>query len=340
MLKLVRLTEEYRPQLNDMMAEWTASGERIIPWSIRKNDYRNFDKYLRELDVTEPRDGLVPDVTCFALDTERDIFVGAVNIRLRLSERLLLDGGHIGDGIRPSERGKGYGTELVRLALAECGRRGIRRVLMVCDRDNRASARTIEKNGGILENEVMTEDGPVLRYWIDTAKEGQNEAGIPSPVRTDGIRLISLNERPALLESAAAWFHAKWGIPEEVYRESMEASLSGQSPVPRWFLALDGERIAGGLGVIDNDFHPRRDLAPNICAVYVDEAHRGRGIAGDLLELACRSMAAEGVFTLYLLTDHTGFYERYGWDYLCPVVQEGEIEPSRMYVHRAGMGNE
>ena len=173
MLRLVRLEERYRPQLEDMMAEWTSSGERIIPWAVRKNDYRDFEKYLRELNVTEPRDGLVPDVTFFALDTERDLFAGAVNIRLELSERLLFDGGHIGDGIRPSERGKGFGTELVRLALEECGRRGISRVLMVCDRDNRASARTIEKNGGVLENEVMTEDGPVLRYWIDM-KKGEN----------------------------------------------------------------------------------------------------------------------------------------------------------------------
>lgn len=172
MLTLVRLSEKYRDQLSDMMAEWTASGERIVPWAIRKNDYRDFEKYLRELDVTEPRDDLVPDVTFFALDPERDIFVGAVNIRLRLSERLLFDGGHIGDGIRPSERGRGFGAELVRLALEECGRRGILRVLMVCDRDNRASARTIEKNGGVLENEVMTEDGPVLRYWIDLTKGG------------------------------------------------------------------------------------------------------------------------------------------------------------------------
>ena len=172
MLTLVRLSEEYRPQLCDMMEEWTATGEKIIPWSIRKNDWRDFDRYLGELDVTEPRDGLFPDVTYFALDTERNRFVGAVNIRLRLSERLLLDGGHIGDGIRPSERGKGFGTEMVRLALDECARRGIDRVLMVCDRDNIPSARTIEKNGGICENEVMTEDGPVLRYWIDLEKRG------------------------------------------------------------------------------------------------------------------------------------------------------------------------
>ena len=153
------------------------------------------------------------------------------------------------------------------------------------------------------------------------------------------LRLVRLEEEPGCVDEAAAWFHDKWGIPEEAYRESMEASLSGQSPVPRWFLALDGERIAGGLGVIENDFHPRVDLTPNICAVYVEEAYRGRRIAGDLLELACRTMAEEGIAVLYLLTDHTGFYERYGWEYLCPVTQIGEEEPSRMYVHRTGADN-
>ena len=179
-LKLVKLSERYREQLDDMMTEWTTSGEDIIPWAIRKNDFRDFDRYLHELDILREDGRHVPDTTFFALDEERGIFVGAANIRLRLNERLLADGGHIGDGVRPSERGKGYGTELVRLALEECRRRGILRVLMVCDEDNRASARTIEKNGGVLENVLPTDDGPVRRYWIDlTEREGQKEGGSP-----------------------------------------------------------------------------------------------------------------------------------------------------------------
>lgn len=175
-LRLVKLSEKYREHLDEMMTEWTASGERIIPWAIRKNDFRDFDRYLRELDIVEDDGQHVPDTTFFALDKERNIFVGAANIRLRLNERLLRDGGHIGDGIRPSERGRGYGTELVRLALEECRKIGIRRVLMVCDEDNRSSARTIEKNGGVLENTVQTDEGPVRRYWIDL-DEFEHEKG-------------------------------------------------------------------------------------------------------------------------------------------------------------------
>ncbi len=166
MLKLIKLDEQYKPQLTDMMDEWTATGETIIPYAIRKCDYHDFPSYLASLEVTQPADGLVPDSTYFCLDTERSIFVGAVNIRHYLSEGLLLSGGHIGDGIRPSERGKGLGTRMIALALDKCRELGIGRVLMCCDSDNFASARTIEKNGGVLENVVVGGGAPVKRYWI------------------------------------------------------------------------------------------------------------------------------------------------------------------------------
>lgn len=74
----------------------------------------------------------------------------------------------------------------------------------------------------------------------------------------------------------------------------MLACLAEKSPVPQWYLAVEGERIVGGLGVIENDFHPRKDLAPNVCAVYVEEDRRCRGIAGALLELACQDMGRPG----------------------------------------------
>ena len=166
MLKLIKLDEQYKPQLTDMMDEWTATGETIIPYAIRKCDYHDFPSYLASLEITQPTDGLVPDSTYFCLDTERSIFVGAVNIRHYLSEGLLLSGGHIGDGIRPSERGKGLGTRMIALALDKCRELGIGRVLMCCDSDNFASARTIEKNGGLLENVVVGGGAPVKRYWI------------------------------------------------------------------------------------------------------------------------------------------------------------------------------
>lgn len=167
-LKLIKLTKEYRPQLEDMMAEWLAAERDFSPYVIRKNDYRDFDYYLEHLETKVATDRFVPDSTFFCLDTERNIFVGAVNIRHYLNESLLFTGGHIGDGVRPSERRKGIATKMIGLALEECKKLGITRVLMTCDADNIGSAKSIIRNGGVLENTVINEDGvPEQRYWID-----------------------------------------------------------------------------------------------------------------------------------------------------------------------------
>ena len=158
MLKLVKLENKYQNQLIDMMEEWNKTGEKIVPYAIRKTDYH--------LEVKNDKEGLVPDSTFFCLDTDRNIFVGAVNIRHYLNDALLLNGGHIGDGVRPSERRKGYATEMIKLALEECKKLGLDKVLMVCDKDNIGSARSIKKNGGVLENEVLVDGVLEQRYWI------------------------------------------------------------------------------------------------------------------------------------------------------------------------------
>lgn len=148
-------------------------------------------------------------------------------------------------------------------------------------------------------------------------------------------KYIDLAEQPSMKETAAAWFHSKWGVPEEAYLACMEAYLDGRTPYG-WYLCLEGDsgRIAAGLGVIENDFHDRKDLAPNVCAVYTEEEHRGRGIAGKLLQTAVGECRKKGISPLYLVTDHIGFYERYGWEFLCMVQGDGEPEMSRMYIHR------
>lgn len=148
------------------------------------------------------------------------------------------------------------------------------------------------------------------------------------------MEIWKIREHEEMADQAARWFHQKWGIPLEAYEESIEECLKRKSPVPQWYLAVEQGKIAGGLGVIENDFHDRKDLAPNICAVYVEEAFRCRGIAGALLDCVCEDMRLFGINTLYLVTDHTSFYERYGWEFLCMVQGDGEEEKTRMYVHR------
>ena len=144
---------------------------------------------------------------------------------------------------------------------------------------------------------------------------------------------ITLRENPQLKNSAAQWFHHKWQVPQEAYLECMEAYLNHKTEYG-WYLCLDGEKIIAGLGVIENDFHDRKDLMPNVCAVYTEKDYRCQKIAGHLLHMVVDDMKSKGITPLYLVTDHTSFYERYGWAFLCMVQGDGEPNMARMYMHR------
>ncbi len=146
-------------------------------------------------------------------------------------------------------------------------------------------------------------------------------------------RYITLREQPDQMQKAAEWFHSKWGVPIQAYLDCMSAYLHNETEYG-WYLCLSGDQIFGGLGVIENDFHDRKDLTPNVCAVFTEEAHRGQGIAGRLLNMAVEDLSAKGISPVYLVTDHTGFYERYGWEFLCMVQGDGESDLTRMYIHR------
>lgn len=171
-IKLVALSYEYKDQLTDMIREWKKDIEEnntnSSPSAIFRHDPDDFEYYLEHLETKlGSQDGRVPDTTLFCLDVDRNIFVGAVNIRHYLTKELLMTGGHIGDGVRPSERRKGYATEIIRLALQECKNLGLDRVLITCHKDNIGSVKSIVKNGGILENEVLEGGKPLQRYWVD-----------------------------------------------------------------------------------------------------------------------------------------------------------------------------
>ena len=146
-------------------------------------------------------------------------------------------------------------------------------------------------------------------------------------------KYITLREKPQLKDRAAEWFHSKWGVPQAAYLECMESYLNSETEYG-WYLCLDDDRIIGGLGVIENDFHDRKDLAPNVCAVYTEEEYRCKGIAGYLLNMVVDDLKTKGIAPIYLVTDHTSFYERYGWKFLCMVQGDDEPNMTRMYVHR------
>ena len=171
-LKLIKLTKDYYNELSEMIDEWKSDIEinhtNHSPYAIFKNDYHDFDNYINNLEIKEAKDNKVPSSTFFLLDIDRNKLIGACNIRHYLNDDLMFDGGHIGDGIRPSERRKGYATKMIELALIECKKLGIDKVLITCDKDNIGSAKSITNNGGILENEVIDSNGKIVqRYWIN-----------------------------------------------------------------------------------------------------------------------------------------------------------------------------
>ena len=149
------------------------------------------------------------------------------------------------------------------------------------------------------------------------------------------MQILKIRDYKELVSRAAEWFQMKRQIPLEAYVESMNECKKNEASVPQWYIAIDGSEIIGGLGVIENDFHDRKDLTPNVCAVYVNDEYRGKGIAGKLLQFVCDDMKGLGINTLYLLTEHTSFYERYGWEFLCMVQGYDEDNLSRMYIHES-----
>ena len=147
----------------------------------------------------------------------------------------------------------------------------------------------------------------------------------------DNYSLKPLRENPELYEKSALWFSQKWRIPLEAYRESIGECIKNKCGVPQWYVVLDNYgNIAAGAGVIENDFHDRPDLTPNLCALYVEPEHRMKGLARRLLDFARDDMSKMGFDTLYLVTDHEDFYEKCGWEFFT-MVNDVETVLERMY---------
>jgi predicted acetyltransferase len=166
---LTKPTPDLRQQYLAFYQEWKESGEAMAPWVIHK-DPTDFEAMLEFLLGNENGlnlpEGWVPDSTYWLVSDDHKI-VGVANIRHRLTEKLLNIGGHIGYGIRPSERKKGYAKMLLKLSLAKAGDLGIDKVLVVCDETNVASEKTIIHNGGIPDIDYIDENGNVIkRFWI------------------------------------------------------------------------------------------------------------------------------------------------------------------------------
>lgn len=152
--------------------EFVEGGGRQAPGAAFAEElsYEEWLKKTRDYDRGyNLKDGHVQATIYFLIRKSDSKILGALDLRHRLSEYLLKFGGNIGYGVVPSERRKGYASMMVQKALKICKSMGMKKVLITCDKDNIASAKTIQKNGGTLENEVVTDEGVFRqRYWIKT----------------------------------------------------------------------------------------------------------------------------------------------------------------------------
>jgi predicted acetyltransferase len=167
---LVSPLREHKETYNEMLLEWEKTKERIYPGAIRPKgmDYISLLEKLETYKSNETCPAhLAPSDTFFLMNNCNKI-LGAISIRRYLNDELFKFGGHIGYGIRPSERRKGYASTMLKIALEKCRNSGMGRVLITCNKDNIASAKTIIANGGSFENELAEDDGNIVqRYWIE-----------------------------------------------------------------------------------------------------------------------------------------------------------------------------
>ncbi len=130
----------------------------------------SYEEWLNKINLDTKQEtcgeGRVPASLYLVYRKEDDKLIGIIQIRHYLNAILLNHGGHIGDSVRPTERGKGYSVEQIALALEECKKLNIKNVLMTCNKLNIPSAKSIKHNGGILENEIIDKGETIQRYWI------------------------------------------------------------------------------------------------------------------------------------------------------------------------------
>ena len=196
-LKLVFPTEEYKEQVEEYLQEFLDNGENEIAGDGGLDRIKDFDKWLQKVrnDLsTETIDkDKIPSTLYLTIRKSDRKIVGNLQIRHFLNEKLLNYGGHIGDSIRPSERRKGYATEQIRLALDKCRELGINNVLMDCDKNNIGSAKSIQNNGGILENEIYVGNELVQRYWISLKKRFVTNPNDMEIVKEGNLKIKTFN---------------------------------------------------------------------------------------------------------------------------------------------------
>lgn len=168
-LKLIFPNKEYSEAWESVIKEIEEKKEKMTPYALKgeTDDYniflKNAENNSKGINIAKDR---VQSDIYFLIEEESTRILGAIDIRHSLNEYLFSSGGHIGYGIRPSERRKGYATKMLALALDKSRALDLDKVLVTCNKENIGSAKTIMNNGGVLENEVLDGKNIIQRYWI------------------------------------------------------------------------------------------------------------------------------------------------------------------------------
>lgn len=170
---MIKPTSEYTDDILKFRREIFASNDNDkFAGCYNLEEYSSVDKWIKAINMIEsietcPKDK-VPANVYIAVRSSDNRIVGMIDLRHHINHPILsLWGGHIGYSVRPDERKKGYGKEMLRQILHNCKQYGLNKVLITCDEDNFASEKIILANGGVFEHNVCVDGVKIKRYWID-----------------------------------------------------------------------------------------------------------------------------------------------------------------------------
>jgi len=168
-LALVIPNKSFYHSYLSLVTEFIDNQEKLVPFPLSyANDdievlFNRFDNDSRGINI----EGFVPNTTYWLIEDDFEV-VAVSNLRHSLNEKLLIEGGHIGYGVRPSVRRRGFGKEILRLTLEQARKINLTKVLVTCNKENLGSTEIILANGGVYDSEEYVESygGVVQRFWI------------------------------------------------------------------------------------------------------------------------------------------------------------------------------
>lgn len=288
----------------DYRAEFLAEGDHVLNGAGGLDRFDQYGDWLAQVldNRTEEtvRPGLVPASTMLCIREEDERLVGIIDIRHRLNEYLNQVGGHIGYAIRKTERRKGYGKEMLRLALTRiCPKVGVEKALVTCDKDNEASRRTIMACGGSFAGEIEAEGKVVQRYWAKVRPFAVRPATQQDGEAINGITQRALGYKVIRSDTLAR-----------------VARLIGKEENRLWVAEYQG-KVAGYLHGADYETC-YRPPEKNVVSVAVDPDYQGMGIGRALLKEAETWARWDGCCGVRLVsgvtrTDAHAFYAACGY---------------------------